>query len=102
VSAGVHEAIWQRGREIEVVFGCGERGVEGDYIGEAGLGEGLGLRRWRVDQTAAVQGRVRGGLLREVADDMQAPPVGICGGGGHTDLGATALAGWAGSSAWTE
>jgi hypothetical protein len=72
------------------------------YIGEAVLGEGLGLRRWGVDQTAAVHGRVRGGLLREEADDMHALPVSVYGGGGRTDLGVATLAGWAGFSAWTK
>jgi hypothetical protein len=44
VPAGLRGEIRQRGREVEVGFGCGERGVRGDFIGGLGLGEGLGFR----------------------------------------------------------
>jgi hypothetical protein len=102
VSAGMCEAIMRRGRVIEVVFRCRERGGRGGLYRRGWLGRGARVVGWRVDQTSAVQGRVRGGLLREVADDIWARPVGVCGDGGRTDSGAAALAGWASFSAWTK
>jgi hypothetical protein len=81
VSAGMREAIMRHGREIEVVFRCGERGGRGGLYRRGWLGRGARVAGWRVDQTSAVQGRVRGRLLCEVADDIWALPVGVCGSG---------------------
>jgi hypothetical protein len=78
-----------------------ERGRGGLYRrGWLGRGARVAALESRSDGSGA--GACLGQILREVADDMQAPPVGICGSGGHTDSGAATLAGWAGFLAWTE